>query len=323
MDDFTIPSAAATAKLLDDRLGADAVRSRLEAEKGHGKPVAGHATVFAYLEEWFLGPKFLRAVLGGLGLYRRGRKNALDITLRRNEFIAADLPAAFDGFRILHLSDLHIDVSRQLQSVLHERMEGLEFDLGVITGDLRFATYGDARPALAAMQRLRPLLGSRALLVLGNHDSLRWVPVLEDFGYEVLVNEFTQVSVNGDILYIGGVDDAGYFGASDLAAAGAAIPDQACALLLSHSPEIVADSRLEKFDFVLCGHSHGGQINLPGGWPLVTNTRCHRRYCKGRWRHGPVQGYTSSGVGTSLLDVRFNCPPEITLHRLLVGHEPA
>ncbi len=303
--------------MLAPRLGESAVKNRLEAERGEGRPVVGRSSPFSYFEEWILGPALLRSALKISGLYSRGRANALKIRLTRNQFESNRLPAALHGLRVLHLSDLHIDVSEEFESALVNLLGQVQdYDLCVITGDLRFQTHGDAVPALAAMRRLRLLLRKRTFLVLGNHDSLRWVPVLEDSGYEVLVNEAASFDHAGARLWLVGVDDAGYFGASDLSTATSSVPQDACRLLLSHSPEIVRDDGIFESDFVLCGHSHGGQINLPGGWPLVTNSRCARRYCRGRWHKGKAQGYTSLGAGTSLLDVRFNCPPEITVHRL-------
>lgn len=301
--------------MLGPRLGEAAVQRRLDGERGEGRPIAGRSSPFSYFEEWFLGPALLRGALKLSGMYARGRSNALKIRVVENEMKSDRLPAALHGLRVLHLSDLHIDVSATFQDVLTSCLRNVnDYDFCVVTGDLRFETHGDAMPTLVAMQQLRSVLKTRALLVLGNHDSLRWVPALEDAGYEVLINETAVFEKAGAKLWIVGVDDAGYFGTSDLGAAAGMVPDNACRLLLSHSPEIVGDKRMQDYDFVLCGHSHGGQINLPGGWPPVTNSRCARRFCKGRWQHGRSQGYTSNGAGTSLLDVRFNCPPEVTVH---------
>lgn len=324
MDDITIPSAVELRSTLGPRLGDAAVQARLDSERGEGRPRAGRSSLFSYFEHWFLGPKLLRGALKLSGLYRRGQANSLAIQLTNYDLDSARLPAALAGIRVLHLSDIHIDVSKSFQDALFAALSDVQsYDFCVITGDLRFQTYGDAAPTLAAMRQLRAHIRSRTFLVLGNHDSLRWVPVLEEAGYEVLVNEAAAVEHAGDRLWVVGVDDASYFGASDLGAAGSSVPDGACRLLLSHSPEIVSDHRMSDYDFVLCGHSHGGQINLPGGTPLVTNSRCPRRYCNGRWVKGRSQGYTSRGAGTSLLDVRFNCPPEISIHRLCQPARPA
>jgi uncharacterized protein len=70
------------------------------------------------------------------------------------------------------------------------------------------------------------------------------------------------------------------------------------------------------FNYYLCGHTHGGQICLPGGIPILTNTGFLKRYIKGPWKRGKMHGYTSRGTGTSGLNVRYFCPPEITLHIL-------
>lgn len=314
-----IPTPDALLELLEGRADSDKLARRLAAEKNAGQLVPGRSSPFAYLEKWLLRPWLLRAALQMTGLYARGRRNALALTVTNHDFVATRVPSELDGFRILQLSDLHIDMSAQLEKIIHERVSGLEFNLSVITGDLRFNDFGDARPALAAMARLRPLLGARALLVLGNHDSVRWLPYLESAGYEVLLNESTELVCSGAVLHVAGVDDRGYFAADDLRAASSKIPSGSPAILLSHSPEIIADDLLENFLFVLCGHTHGGQIRLPGGLMPVSNARCARRFCSGPWRLAEVQGYTARGVGASLLDVRFNCPPEITLHRLRAG----
>jgi len=87
-------------------------------------------------------------------------------------------------------------------------------------------------------------------------------------------------------------------------------------LLLSHTPEPYRRAAEAGFDVMLCGHTHGGQICLPGGVPITLDARIPRRFGRGAWRYGRMAGYTSPGVGTSIVDVRINCPPEITLHRL-------
>jgi hypothetical protein len=67
---------------------------------------------------------------------------------------------------------------------------------------------------------------------------------------------------------------------------------------------------------MLCGHTHAGQICLPGGLPLMCNARCPRAFCHGNWAYHGMSGYTSAGSGSCVVDVRLNCPPEITLHQL-------
>jgi hypothetical protein len=70
---------------------------------------------------------------------------------------------------------------------------------------------------------------------------------------------------------------------------------------------------------MLCGHTHGGQICLPGGYPLTWDARCPRRLAAGAWSYGGMAGYTSVGAGSSVVNARLNCLPEITIHRLCRG----
>ena len=87
-------------------------------------------------------------------------------------------------------------------------------------------------------------------------------------------------------------------------------------ILLSHTPEIYDRAAGAGFDLMLSGHTHGGQLCLPGGIPIRLEAKLPRSMAAGLWRHGEMVGYTTRGVGTSLLPVRLNCPPEITLHAL-------
>ena len=86
-------------------------------------------------------------------------------------------------------------------------------------------------------------------------------------------------------------------------------------ILLSHTPEVYRQAAHAGFDLMLSGHTHGGQICLPGGVPLTLDSGC-RAIGAGAWRYDAMAGYTSVGAGSSIVPVRFNCPPEITLHRL-------
>ena len=93
-------------------------------------------------------------------------------------------------------------------------------------------------------------------------------------------------------------------------------------ILLSHTPEVYRHAHFAQFNIMLCGHTHGGQICLPGGIPVTLDSRCPRRIGAGPWRYQDMLGYTSVGAGTSIVNVRLNCLPEVTLHRLRPGGAP-
>ena len=84
-------------------------------------------------------------------------------------------------------------------------------------------------------------------------------------------------------------------------------------ILLQHSPELLDEAAAASVALYLCGHTHGGQICLPGGIPLMTNIRTPRRYASGLWQHGDMTGYTSVGVGVSVMPLRFFSKGEVAV----------
>jgi predicted MPP superfamily phosphohydrolase len=187
----------------------------------------------------------------------------------------------------------------------------------VLTGDFRYRTFGPYEPALEGLARLMPHLTGTVYAVLGNHDTIRMVPGMEDLGIRVLLNESVPVSSAGEVVYLAGIDDAHYYRTHNFHKAAHDIPGGACAILLSHTPEPYRHAAHADFSLMLSGHTHGGQICLPGGVPILTDCDAPRAYVRGPWRFGDLVGYTSVGCGSSIVDVRLNCLPEVTLHRLL------
>jgi predicted MPP superfamily phosphohydrolase len=192
----------------------------------------------------------------------------------------------------------------------------LDYDLCVLTGDYRTRTFGPFAATLAGLERLRDAIKGDAYAVLGNHDTLRLVPGMESMGYRLLLNEWTRLSMGGDALYLSGIEDAHYYRMENFHRAAHDIPHSAVSILLSHTPEVYRHAAHASYDLMLCGHTHGGQICLPGGLPLLTDADSPRSFARGAWRYHGMIGYTSVGAGTSIVDVRLNCAPEITLHRL-------
>jgi predicted MPP superfamily phosphohydrolase len=148
-------------------------------------------------------------------------------------------------------------------------------------------------------------------------NSLRMVPAMEAMGYRLLLNECTAIRRDHATIYLAGIDDPHFYRLDDLCRAANAIPAGAVSILLSHTPEPYQRAAHAVFDLMLCGHTHGGQLCLPFGVPVLTYAASPRRFARGAWHHQALTGYTSTGSGTSLVDVRLNCPPEVTLHRLL------
>jgi predicted MPP superfamily phosphohydrolase len=239
--------------------------------------------------------------------HARGVRNALDLELTRLELKIAGLPMAFDGYRILHVSDSHLDILPAVADVAAPLLDGLEVDLLAVTGDV----HGRARHALhQSIEPLKRVLAGvvvrdRRLAVLGNHDPVEMIEALEGLGIETLVNRTTTLSRDGEALHVTGLDDVHNFYS---AAAQAALDRKVdgCRIALVHSAEVADHAAAAGCALYLCGHTHAGQVCLPGGRLVFTQlVRC-RHAASGIWREGTMVGYTSPGLGVSPPALRFN-----------------
>jgi hypothetical protein len=300
---------------LERRFGQLHLRQRLGIEDDHERH-AGRGGGSLRPRRWYLSPSIISGSLKLTGLYWRARKNAERIEIRRHPIALPGLPSAFAGFTILQISDLHVDISPAAMRRLAELLPQLNYDLCVLTGDYRGKTYGPYEAAIAGMARLRDRIAAPVYAVLGNHDSIRMVPALEAMGVRMLVNEAEPLLRDGQVLYLAGIDDAHYYRMDNIEKAASQIPYGEFSILLSHTPEIYRQAAHADFDLLLSGHTHGGQICLPGAIPVTLDSVLPRRMGSGSWRYGRMVGYTSVGVGSCILPVRINCPPEITLHEL-------
>jgi predicted MPP superfamily phosphohydrolase len=300
---------------LSDRLGEVHARQRIGIENEPPR-VFGKGLNFFHPENWYSAHALIRYILKLTGVYWYGRRKALDIQLTENELLISHLPAAFDGLTLLHLSDLHVDMNPEATEALIKRVEKLDYDICVITGDYRAWTMGPIDRAMAGMRSLSMVLKQPVYAVLGNHDSIHMVPHLEDMGIRILLNESVTLEREGETIHLAGIDDAHYYRVDNLEKSAHDIPGDSVSILLSHTPEVYRQAAHTGFDVLLCGHTHGGQICLPGGYPLTLDANCPRYMGSGNWRYHSMMGYTSVGAGTSIVDVRLNCPPEVTLHRL-------
>lgn len=306
-------------ELLADRVGPAYLRQRLGIETEGEQPLFGQGERRRATTDRLSADNLIRLALKVGLVYERGRRNALNIQVTENQVLFPHLPPALDGLTLLHISDLHLDMNADFPRALSAVVRELEYDVCVLTGDYRYRTAGSCKPAVAALTELRHHLSGPVYAVLGNHDSIRMAPAIEALDIRLLLNEHAVIERDRARLYLAGVDDPHFYRADDLARAASGIPEDAPSVLLSHSPELFLQAAHVGFDLMLCGHTHGGQISLPGGLPLTLNANCPRRYGRGAWRHGHLQGYTSVGAGSSIVDVRFNCRPEVTLHRLRRG----
>ena len=234
------------------------------------------------------------------------------------------LPPDLHGLRIVQLSDFHaapyMDPALLRAGVqLGQAQSG---DLIVLTGD--FITYPRhaeryARQAAAIVGTLRAPLGVYA--VLGNHDY--WadpgivVRAVEAAGIPMLINTARPIRVGQTDVWLVGLDDA-RLGRPNLDLALTPVPDHAFKVALVHEPDTADHTARFGVQLQLSGHSHGGQITLPGGRPIFLPS-LGRKYPAGLYRVGRTWLYTNRGLGAGYPPVRLNCPPEITVITLARG----
>ena len=302
--------------ILDERFGSRYARQRLQIEKDHEAQVFGQGINFFHFENLPLSHIVIRAALKLTGLYRRGIRNAAEVEIRHNWIKSPHLPEAFDGFTIAQLSDLHVEMSEAAMKRVVELTNEARYDICVLTGDYRGETCGPYDTTLAGLAHVRAGLKAPIYGVLGNHDTICMVPGLEAMGIKMLLNEGEIIERGGQRLHLGGIDDAHFYGMEDIGKVAAAIPDGEFSILISHTPEVYRQAAFAGFNLLLSGHTHGGQICLPGGIPITLDSVLPRSMGSGAWKYGDMIGYTSVGAGSSVVPVRFNCPPEITLHHL-------
>jgi uncharacterized protein len=304
------------ARKLDERLGSDHARQRLKFEADHEAQVFGQGLTFFHLENWYSAPSIIRAALKISGLYFRACRNADRIVVKRNRLTFKNLPSSFDNFTILHISDLHVDMSKGAMKHLVEIASALHSDICVLTGDYRGQTYGPFDVAMDGVAKIRAQIAGPIYAVLGNHDTIQMVPRLEAMDIRVLLNECETLTRGDQRIYLAGIDDAHFYRADDIEVAASPIPKGDFSILLSHTPKVYSQAAETGFNLMLSGHTHGGQLCLPGSIPIKLEAGLPRKMGAGAWKHLNMNGYTSAGVGTSILPVRLNCPPEVTLHVL-------
>jgi predicted MPP superfamily phosphohydrolase len=199
-------------------------------------------------------------------------------------------------------------------------VKSLEYDFCVITGDFRGETFGSFDHTLAQLAAITDALRGPIYGVLGNHDSAAMVPYLEKMGVRMLLNERVVIERGGERIHLAGIDDTHFYRSGSVVRAAAGMPREDYSVLLAHTPEVYREAERSGFTVMLSGHTHGGQICLPGGIPITLDAKLPRHMGKGAWRYGRLHGYTSVGAGSSVVPVRFNCSPEITLHHLKAAH---
>lgn len=223
------------------------------------------------------------------------------------------------AFRVLVISDIHAGpfVSPQVLGRTFDRLMGTEPDLILLPGDFATVCVEEVEEAVPALASLRAPLGVYG--VLGNHDYYtgdvaRLSDLLLDAGIELLQNDSVTIERGSGRFLLAGVDDLlGGVPRFDLALA--ARQDGVPTVVMSHNPDVFPEAIEHEVSLVLAGHTHGGQIRIPGLPVLVRMSRY--RLDEGRFQVGGSELLVTRGLGVTGLPLRFACPPEALLLNLV------
>ena len=222
-----------------------------------------------------------------------------------------NIPVAWDGLCLMHLSDLHFHGTpeREWYQAVLDHCQGRQPDLVLCTGDIVDGT--------AFHQWVGGTLGrlkwkEKGLVVLGNHDS--WYGPkhlrkdLKRLGFIELGNRWEVIQVRGEPMVVGGIETPWFGGDPNMQDA----PGGIFRLLLSHTPDHLHWAAGHQVDLMFAGHVHGGQVCLPAFGPLVMPSKHGRSLDRGWFQQGKTILYVSKGLGGTH-PLRWNCRPEVML----------
>lgn len=271
-----------------------------------------------------MGRQFMRwRSLAGIGLgilgaalVWKGYRNSKTLELRHEWIVIPDLPPQFEGFRILHLTDLHMRAGTTLGEELLAVIEEIDPDLVCMTGDYVYTSLSlpDIDTFFHGLSQRPAVVG-----VFGNADYREGITETCRANWSrffpFLSNAAICLERENDCLWIAGVDDP-HIGRDALLVALDQVPKDAPVILLAHSPEVIERPLDPRVRLILSGHTHGGQICLPGRHALYHNTSLPPCYSSGRHDVNGTTLYVSCGIGSTRLPLRYGCLPEITLFTL-------
>jgi len=254
------------------------------------------------------------------GTWSKRAKEAMDeantLSLERVPITLERLPKRLDGFKVVHLSDIHHSPLTDLKHICRtvRIANRLKPDMFILTGDYVSHEREYIGPVAAELAKLSSRFGTFACL--GNHDHWTDADLVTDLfrgeGIQMLVNEGFRFEADGASFWLCGVDDY-MVGKTDVAAAlKGSFPDE-MKIMLAHNPIVFRQSVTSRIDLTLSGHTHGGQVKFRDDEKRLLP---RRKLSSGLHTRRRSQIYITRGIGTVVLPVRYQCPPEISFIEL-------
>ncbi len=315
---YNVQGAITDNEIINQRTVWAANRFWMETENLKSKRYGGRSHHHWYM--LMLMTQTFKALLHLFGRYKDGFHNASNIVSRELDLRFPNLPSKFESFTILHLSDLHFGCIPDIEDIILERLNNREVDICVITGDYLNGLHVPIHTAIDGLRKITKGIRARHgfLGILGNHDTCNMVSSMEDLGIRMLINEDYRINKDEDSIQFIGVDDVHYYYTEQAMYAMENVGEE-FSIALVHSPELFDLAAEMGVALYLCGHTHGGQVCLPGGTPVIKHLNRGKDFYSGHWRYRNLQGVTSCGVGTSGIPVRFNTRGELLILKLHRG----
>ena len=257
-------------QLINQRTIWAANRFWMETENMKSKRYGGKSHHHWYLLMFML--RTFRRLLKLVGKYKGGFNNAENIVLRELDLKFPDLPPEFQSFTILHLSDMHFGCIPEIEDIILKQLDNREVDICIITGDYLNGIHVPINSAIESLNKITKGIKTRHgfLGILGNHDTCHMVTPMEDLGIRLLINEDYRLHKGSDCIHFIGTDDVHYY-YTDQALHAMEKAGSDFSIALVHSPEIYDLAEEKGINLYLCGHTHGGQVCIPGGTPIMTH----------------------------------------------------
>jgi uncharacterized protein len=253
-----------------------------------------------------------------------------NFVLRSHKLFVPNLPPQLTGLRIVLLADLHCGPLNRPGDLLPaiQMANGCKPDLVLMPGDFVHYSNRYFDEAAELIASLQPRIPQGVFVTWGNHDYWnnvsRGIEVLPQSGCQLLTQRRLLVTANKELsdggsgLWFCGLDDL-WEGKPDLAAALHGIPHQQPRIVLSHNPDTAELQPNGRVDLMVSGHTHGGQVYIPGAGTPVVPSRYGQKYASGLVQAPGYPVYVTRGVGVGGVPIRLGVPPEVTFFELHPG----
>lgn len=258
----------------------------------------------------------------GAPLFIYGFRHAQQVELCELELELKGLPPLFDGYRLVQVSDLHSKGLGPREQQVLKLLGGLQADVLALTGDYQYRNHTSANNLLPLLRQMAEIhdFPDGTVAIRGNHDRKELHGLLKKQTFMRYLNDEVVLIKRGEqTLALCGLGYARQEHARFLRSIrrlNSRIPPGVFKILLCHSPDAFPLARESGYRLMLAGDTHGGQLRLPILGAVHKKTSLPQRFCRGLNQLAGAWCYTSSGIGTTGMPCRFNCPPEITVFTL-------